>query len=223
MDQRAEDPERMKKHTKPRPWRDKGGPKLEQDNFQQYRTNSGKLSNSSSYKNLSIHMSNLPLVNNKNINKKTQNRDNHYGNLQLTRQKNMKKASLAKKRNWKIIDLKTCRHWSRRGIALNQHKNHEPQISRKPKIRNNQLQDVSRSTAGHAMTTHDLHNATHDVATESHEEKERPKKSSNASHARCTTKIRRETIDNIKSGHLKTNVPEVLVELWRSRRGKPRT
>ena len=223
MDQRAEDPERMNQHTKPRPWRDKGGPKLERDNFQLHRTISGKLSNPSSCKKISTHMNNLPLVNNKNINKKTQNRDNHYENSQLTRQKNMRKASLAKKRIWKIIDLKTCRQWSRRGITSNQHKKHEPKISSKPKIRNNQLRDVSGSTASHAMTIHDPHNAAHDVAIERHEEKERPKKTSNASHARCTTAIRRETITNKKSGHLKTNLPEVeaLVELWRRRRGRP--
>ena len=97
IDQRAEDPERMNQHMKPRPWRDKGGPKLERDNFQPHQTNSGKLSNPSSCKKNSIHMNNLPLVNNKNINKKIQNRDNHYRNLQLTRQKNVRKASLAKK------------------------------------------------------------------------------------------------------------------------------
>ena len=73
------------------------------------------------------------------------------------------------------------------------------------------------------MTTHDPHTAAHDVATENHEEQERPKKSSNASHARCRTAIQRKTIDNIKGGHLITNVPEVLVELWRSRRGRSRT
>ena len=73
------------------------------------------------------------------------------------------------------------------------------------------------------MTTHDPHTVAHDLATENHKEHERPKKSSNASHARCTTAIRRKTIDNIKSGHLITNVPEVLVKLWRSRRGKSRT
>ena len=73
------------------------------------------------------------------------------------------------------------------------------------------------------MTTHNPHNAAHDVATERHEEKERPKKTLNASHARCTMAIRRETITNKKSGHLKTNLPEVeaLVELWRRRRGRP--
>ena len=97
MDQRAKDPERMNQHTKPRPWRDKGGPKLERDNFQPHQTISGKLSNPSSCKKISTHMNNLPLGNNKNINKKTQNRDNHYENLQLTGQKNVRKASLAKK------------------------------------------------------------------------------------------------------------------------------
>ena len=133
------------------------------------------------------------------INKKTQNRDNHYGILQLIRQKSEKKASLTKQRIWKIIEFKTCRQWSRHGIAFNQHKNHEPKISRKPKIRNNQLQDFSESTASHAMTIHDPHTAAHDVATESHEEQETPKKSSNASHARCTTAIRRKTRDNIRA------------------------
>ena len=191
MDQKAEDPERMNQHTKPRPWRDKGGPKLERDNFQPHRTISGKFSNPSSCKKISTHMNNLPLGNNKNINKKTQNRDNHYKNLELIRQKNVRKASLAKKRIWKIIDLKTCRQWSRRGITSNQHKKHESKISSKPKIRTNQLQDVSGSTASHAMTTHDPHNAAHDVVTKRHVEKERPKKTLNASHARCTTVIRR--------------------------------
>ena len=33
MDQKAEDPERMNQHTKPRPWRDKGGPKPEPGSF----------------------------------------------------------------------------------------------------------------------------------------------------------------------------------------------
>ena len=81
MDQKAEDPERMNQHTKPRPWRDKGGPKPEPGNFQPHRTISGKFSNPSSCKKISIHMNNLPLGNNKNINKKTHNRDNHYENL----------------------------------------------------------------------------------------------------------------------------------------------
>ena len=71
MDQRAEDPERMNQHTKPRPWRNKGGPKLERDNFQLHRTILGKLSNPSSCKIFSTHMNNLPLGNNKNINKIT--------------------------------------------------------------------------------------------------------------------------------------------------------
>ena len=136
----------------------------------------------------------------------------------------MRKASLAKKRIWKIIDFKTCRQESRRGITSNQYKNHESKISSKPKIRTNQLQDVSGSTASHAKTTHDSHNAAHDVVTERYVEKERPKKILNASHARCTTAIRREKITNKKRGHLETNLPEVevLVELRRWRRGRPK-
>ena len=35
--------------------------------------------------------------------------------------------------------------------------------------------------------------------------------------------MRERTVDNIKRGHLLNNVPEVLVELWRRRRGRPRT
>ena len=35
--------------------------------------------------------------------------------------------------------------------------------------------------------------------------------------------MRGKTINNIKSGHLLINVPEVLVELWRRSRGGPRT
>ena len=97
MDQKVEDPERMNQHTKPRPWRDKGGPKIEPGISQQHRTISGKFSNPSSCKNFLIHMNNLPLGNNKNINKKTYNRDNQQENSQLIRQNNVKKASLAKK------------------------------------------------------------------------------------------------------------------------------
>ena len=93
-DQREEDPEMWYRHTKPRPWNSKRVPKLEQDNFQLNQTNSGKLSNSFSCKNLSIHMSNQSLVNNNHINKKMQNRDSHCGNLQLTMQKRERKASL---------------------------------------------------------------------------------------------------------------------------------
>ena len=169
-------------------------------------------------------MNNLPLGNNKNINKKTHNRDNHYENSQLIRQNNVKKASLTKKRIWKIIDFKTCRQKSRRGITPIQHKNHESKISSKPKIRTNQLQDVSGSTASHTTTTHDLHNVAHDVVTERYVEKERPKKTLNASHARCTTTIRREKITNKKKGHLETNLPEVevLVEPRRWHRDRPK-
>ena len=140
MDQKAEGSERMNQHTKPRPWRNKGWPKPEPSTFQPHRTIPGKFSNPSSCKNFSIHMNNLPLGNNKNINKKTHNRDNHYENSQLIRKNNVEKARLAKRRIWKIIDFKTCRQESRRGITLNQHKNHESKISRKPKISTNQLQ-----------------------------------------------------------------------------------
>ena len=222
-DQREKDPKMWNQHIKPRPWNgksSKGVPILEQDNLQPNRINPGKLSNSFSCKNLSIHMSNLPLFNNKHINKKIQNRVSHCGNVQLTRQKRERKASLAKQWVWKIIELKTCRQWSRRVTALNQHKTRRPKISRKLKIRNNQPHDFNQGTASHAMLPHDPHTAAHDLATENHEEHERPKKSTKASHARCTTTKRRKTIDNIKSGHLITNVSEVLVELWRSRRGR---
>ena len=167
-------------------------------------------------------MNNLPLGNNKNINKKTHNRENHYENSQLIRKNNVEKARLAKKRIWKITDFKTCRQESRRGITLNQHKNHESKISRKPKISTNQLQDVSGSTASHAITTHDLHNVAHDVVTERHVEKVRPKKTLNTPHARCTTAIQRVKISNKKRGHLETNLPkvEVLIELRGWRRGR---
>ena len=119
MDQKAEDPERMNQHTKPRTWRDKEGPKPEPSNFQLHRTISSKFSNPSSCKNFLIHMNNFPLGNNKNINIKTHNRDNHYENSQLIRKNNAEKARLAKKRIRKIIDLKTCRQKSKRDITLN--------------------------------------------------------------------------------------------------------
>ena len=116
-----------------------------------------------------------------------------------------------------------CRQWSKRVLALNQHKNHEPIISRKLEIRNNQPQDFSRGTASRARASQDQHAATHDLAPKNYEEQERPRITLSAYHARCRTVIWRKTIDNIKRDHLTSYVPEVLVVLWERRRGSSRT
>ena len=141
---------------KPRPRNGKGVQQLEKDSLKANRTNPGKPSNPFSCKNLLILMNNLPSVNNKHINQKIQNRSSHCWNSQLNKQNRERKACLTKPFEWKIIELKTCRQWSKRVLALNQHKNNEPIISRKLDIRNNQSQDFSLGTAScakHPMTT----------------------------------------------------------------------
>ena len=143
----------INRHYKPRPRNGKGVQQLEKDSLKANRTNPGKPSNSFSRKNLLILMNNLPSVNNKHINQKIQNRSSHCWNSQLNKQNRERKASLSKPCEWKIIELKTYRQWSKRVLALNQHKNHEPIISRKLKIRNNQPQDFSLGIASRARAS----------------------------------------------------------------------
>ena len=71
------------------------------------------------------------------------------------------------------------------------------------------------------MKTHDPHDAIHDLVTVNHKKYKSPKKPTKASHeAQCTAtvkKVRKKTVDNIKRSHSLKNVPEVLLELRRSK------
>ena len=169
---------------KPRPRNGKGVQQLEKDDLKVNQTNPRKPSTPFSRKNLLILMNNVPSVNNKHTNQKNHNRSSHCWNSHLNKHNRKKKASLIKPFEWKIIELKTYRQWSKRILALNQHKNHEPIISRKLEIRNNQPQDFSWGTTSHTRASQDQHAATHNLAPKNYEEQERPRITPSAHHAR---------------------------------------
>ena len=164
-------------------------------------------------------MNNVLSVNNKHTYQKNQKRSNHCWNLQLNKQNRKRKASLIKPFECIINELKTCRQWSKCILALNQHKNHEPIISRKLEIRNNQPQDFSRGTANRARASQDQHAATYDLAPKNYEEQDMPRITPSEHHARCRTVIWKKKIGSIKRDHLSFYVPEVLVVLRERRRG----
>ena len=100
-------------------------------------------------------------------------------------------------------------------------KNRRPKINRKLIINNNQLYDCIHVIDSHAMKTHDPHDAIHDLFIMNHEKHKSPNKSIESSHeARCRAaarKVRKKTEDNIRRNQPLDIVPEVLVELRRSR------